>query len=59
MGDTQRGGQKNRKYGRAGRRPSHNSYNAQERWKTNKARTIAIQKRLEAKKRAKKSSGTA
>lgn len=53
MGDTQKGGQKNRKYGRAGRRPSHNSYNVQERWIKNKARTIAKQARKEAKKRAK------
>ena len=46
-------GKKHRKYGRAGRRPSHNRYNNEMRWAKNKARRIAKQARKEAKKRAK------
>ena len=54
MGETQRkGGKKHRKYGRAGRRPSHKRYNAEQRWVKNKARSIAKQARKESKKRAK------
>ena len=55
MGETQRkSGKKHRKYGRAGRRPSHKRYNVEERWKKNKARRIAKQERKEAKKKARK-----
>jgi hypothetical protein len=46
-------GKKHRKYGRAGRRPSHNRYNMEERWEKNKARRIAKQAKKEAKKREK------
>lgn len=53
MGGTHKSGKKNRKYGRAGRRPSHKRYNMEERWLKNKARRIAKQARKEAKKRAK------
>lgn len=54
MGETQRkGGKKNRKYGRAGRRPSHKRYNIEERWAKNKERRIAKQVSKEAKKRTK------
>jgi hypothetical protein len=48
-----RGGKKNRKWGRAGRRPSHKRYNAERRWEKNKARRIAKQARKEAKKKEK------
>ncbi len=56
MSDTpkRKGGKKNRKFGRAGRRPSHNRYNLERRWEKNKARRIAKQKRFEEKKAAKK-----
>jgi len=47
-------GKKNRKYGRAGRKPSHKRYNAERRWEKNKARRIAKQKRLEEKKKLRK-----
>lgn len=54
MGETQRKtGKKNRKYGRAGRKPSHNRYNVERRWEKNKARRIAKQAKREAKKREK------
>jgi hypothetical protein len=46
-------GNKQRKYGRAGRKPSHNRYNMEMRWIKNKAKRIAKQARKEAKKRAK------
>jgi hypothetical protein len=50
-GNPQRkSGKKNRKFGRAGRKPSHNRYNAERRWEKNKARRAAkIQKQLEKK----------
>lgn len=55
MGETQRkGGKKNRKFGRAARRPSHNRYNVMQRWITNKARRIAKQAKKEAKQKARK-----
>lgn len=55
MGEsTHKSGKKNRKFGRAGRKPSHNRYNAEKRWEKNKARRIAKQQKKEAKKRAKK-----
>ena len=54
MGEKQpKGGKRHRKYGRAGRRPAHKRYNAEERWVRNKERRIAKQARLEAKKRVK------
>lgn len=53
MGKTQSTGGKNSKFGRASRRPSHNSYNLEQRWAKNKARRIAKQARKEAKKRDK------
>lgn len=53
MGKTQSIGGKTRKFGRAGRRPSHNRYNVEQRWMKNKARRIAKQALKEAKKRAK------
>ena len=57
MSDTpkRKGGKKNRKFGRAGRRPSHNRYTMEKRWEKNKARRIAKQQKLEDKKAAKKS----
>ena len=52
MGETQhKGGKKNRKFGRAARRPSHKRYNMEERWLKNKAKRIAKQAKREAKKR--------
>lgn len=43
-------GKKHRKYGRAGRRPSHKRYNIEKRWEKNKARKAArIKKQLERK----------
>jgi hypothetical protein len=47
-------GKKNRKWGRAARKPSHRRYNAEKRWEKNKKRRIAKQKKFEAKKAAKK-----
>ena len=57
LSDTpkRKGGKKNRKFGRAGRRPSHNRYTMEKRWEKNKARRIAKQQKLEDKKAAKKS----
>lgn len=52
-GTARKTGKKNRKYGRAGRKPSHNRYNLEQRWEKNKARRIAKQARKEAKKREK------
>ena len=49
-----RGGQKNRKFGRSGRRPAKARYNLSERWVTNKARRIAKQAKFEEMKRLKK-----
>jgi len=55
MGEAaRRTGKKNRKYGRAGRKPSHARYNAEKRWEKNKARRIAKQAKKEAKKFLKK-----
>ena len=51
---TRKSGKKNRKFGRAGRRPSHNRYTMERRWVKNKARRIAKQKRFEERKAAKK-----
>lgn len=51
MSDVQRkGGKKNRKHGRAKRRPSHNRYTIEMRWIKNKARKAAkIKKAIERK----------
>lgn len=55
MGETPRkSGKKNRKFGRSGRKPSHKKYNAEERWKKNKARKIAKQRKKEEKNRQKR-----
>ncbi len=43
-----------RKVGRNAKKPAAQRYKAQSRWETNKARRIAKQARLEAKKAAKK-----
>lgn len=54
MGEKQhKSGKKNRKYGRADRRPSHKRYCVEERWKKNKEHRIAKQAKKEAKKHAK------
>jgi len=47
-------GGKNRKYGRAARKPSHFRYTIERRWETNKARKAAKIKRLLEKKAARK-----
>jgi hypothetical protein len=52
-GTARRGGKKNRKFNRAGRRPAKARYNGERRWEKNKARRIAKQKRKEEKKRKK------
>ena len=52
--DTRRKGKKNRKWGRAGRKPAHKRYNNEMRWLKNKAKRIAKQAKFEAKKKAKK-----
>jgi len=47
---TRKSGKKNRKFNRAGRRPSHNRYNIEKRWEKNKARkAVKIKKELERK----------
>jgi hypothetical protein len=49
-GPQRKEGKKHRKYGRAGRRPSHTRYNNERRWEKNKARKAArIKKQLERK----------
>lgn len=53
MGEKQHKSGNQRKYGRAGRRPSHKRYNIEERWAKNKERRIAKQVSKEAKKRTK------
>lgn len=53
MGDTHKSGKNHRKYGRAGRRPSHNRYTIAMRWIKNKARNITKQAKKESKKSAK------
>ncbi len=52
-GKARKSGKKNRKFGRAGRRPSHNRYNLEQRWIKNKERKIAKQARKEEAKKAK------
>ncbi len=49
MADKKNKGKKNRKIGRAKRKPSHIRYTAERRWEINKARRIAKQKRKEEK----------
>jgi hypothetical protein len=49
-----KGGKKNRKFGRAGRRPAHKRYNAEKRWEQNKAKKLEKHKRKLKKKAAKK-----
>jgi hypothetical protein len=39
-GKARRGGKKNRKFGRAMRRPSHHRYNNEKRWIKNKIRKL-------------------
>jgi hypothetical protein len=46
-------GKKQRKYGRAARKPAHQRYNNEVRWLKNKERRIAKQAKKEAKKLAK------
>ena len=54
-GNPQRkSGKKNRKHGRAARKPSHTRYNNEKRWEKNKARKAAKIQRLLEKKVAKK-----
>lgn len=53
-GKARKTGKKNRKFGRAGRRPSHNLYNIEKRWEKNKERKIAKQAKKEAAQKAKK-----
>ena len=53
-GKARKGGKKNSKFGRAGRRPSNNRYNAEKRWEKNKARKIAKQAKKEEAKKLKK-----
>ena len=49
-----KGGKKNRKFGRAARRPSHNRYNNERRWEKNKAKKQEKHKRALEKKAARK-----
>jgi hypothetical protein len=50
--DHAKSGQK--KVGRMSRKPAHSRYNSEERWKTNKAKRIAKQKKKEEKAKLKK-----
>jgi len=50
---TRKGGNKSRKFGRAGRRPSHNRYNVERRWEKNKERKQAKHLRELARKASK------
>ena len=52
-GKARKGGKKNRKFGRAGRRPSHKRYNNEKRWIKNKERKITKQAKKEALKKLK------
>jgi len=57
MSDTPRkSGKKNRKFGRAGRRPSHKRYNIEKRWGKNKEKKQERHKRKVARKAARKAS---
>lgn len=53
MANQKKEGKKNRKIGRAARKPAHTSYTRARRWETNKERRMARQAKLEAKKAAK------
>lgn len=54
MSDTHKSGKKNRKFGRAGRRPAKARYNNERRWEKNKARKAARIKKLLERKAARK-----
>jgi hypothetical protein len=55
MAETPRkSGKKNRKWGRAARKPSHHRYNLEKRWEKNKARKAARIKKLLDRKAARK-----
>jgi hypothetical protein len=47
-------GKKNRKFGRAGRKPAHLRYNAEKRWVKNKERKQAKIRKILARKAARK-----
>lgn len=49
-----KGGKKNRKFGRANRRPAHIRYTMERRWEKNKARRQAKHKKILARKAARK-----
>lgn len=51
---TRKGGKKNRKFARAGRRPSHNRYNMERRWEKNKASRQAKHLKILKRKAARK-----
>lgn len=53
-GKARKTGKNNRKFGRAGRRPSHNRYNIEKRWEKNKERKITKQAKKETAQKAKK-----
>ncbi|OGF25624.1 hypothetical protein A2303_01025 [Candidatus Falkowbacteria bacterium RIFOXYB2_FULL_47_14] len=52
MAKPKKEGKKNRKIGRAARKPAHTSYTRERRWETNKERRMARQAKFEAKKEA-------
>ncbi|MFH0891557.1 MAG: hypothetical protein V1867_02130 [Candidatus Falkowbacteria bacterium] len=52
MAKPKKEGKKNRKIGRAARKPAHTSYTRERRWEANKERRMARQARFEAKKAA-------
>ena len=54
MSNPTKGGKTNRKFGRAGRRPSHKRYNTEKRWEKNKARKQAKHQKMIEKKAARK-----
>ena len=53
-GKARKKGKKNRKWGRAGRKPSHLRYNAEKRWLINKAKKQAKIRKILARKAARK-----
>ncbi len=48
-GISRRGGKKQRKFGRKGRRPGHNRYNTEQRWIANKVKRLTRAAKREAK----------
>jgi len=48
MAKPKKEGKKNRKIGRAARKPAHTSYTRERRWETNKERRMARQAKFEA-----------